>query len=279
MPSDAETLAARASRPEVLLSLILLNQVLQRALEQRRRLATPHDVLANIGHELRTPLTIIQGLSEILLDDLDRQGLGPELQQDFLRQIHRASLSLGKLVETSIMLTKIDTGRLQLHLHPLQLREAVERVLGQYREEIAARSLTVQGEAVDDLPPVQADGFCLELTLQALFDNAIKFNVQSGSITWRAWLQGERVMLAISDSGVGIPPEKLHALYTVFGQIDSGPTRRFGGLGLGLPLVRKILRSLGGDIRADSPGIDQGATFTCTFLQATGYAEDEPERV
>lgn len=278
MASDIDTTMARARHPALLFQLALVNRALTDSLERQRHPVAPHELLANIGHELRTPLTVIQGLSEILLDEAEGYDLPPEQERDFLFQIHRASLALGKLVETSIMLTRIDTGQLELQLQALQLREAMERVLAQYEEELDARRLKVAGEVMAGLPPVWADGFCLELCLQALIDNAIKFNVQEGQLHWRAWQQGTQVHLSVTDSGVGIAPEQLHGLYQVFGQIDSSPTRRFGGLGLGLPLVRKIMVSLGGDIRADSPGVNHGATFTCSFRAVLCYPEGTPER-
>lgn len=226
------------------------------------------DVLANIGHELRTPLTIIQGLSEILLDELEAGNVDADQHRDFLRQIHRASVSLGKLVETSIMLTKLNAGHLTIHLQPLNVGEAIERVLGQYVEEVLAKELAVELDFCADLPLAWADGLCLELALQALYDNAIKFNHQRGLIRWQAQPEGGVVRVTLVDSGVGIPAEKLQSLFTVFGQLDSGSTRRYGGLGLGLPLVRKLIEGLGGQIEAASEGTNQGATFTFTLRQA-----------
>lgn len=257
--------------PAMLFQLALANQTMAEglALLQTQYESVNDDVLANIGHELRTPLTIIQGLSEILLDELGNGKLDPDQHLDFLRQIHRASVALGKLIETSIMLTKINSGHLTLHMQPLNVAEAIERVISQYGEELSAKDLRVDLSAPSDLPLVWADGFCLELALQALYDNAIKFNHPSGAITWRLWCEGEQVQVSITDSGVGIPSEKLPSLFTVFGQIESGPTRRFGGLGLGLPLVRKLLENLGGDITAQSPGVNAGSTFTFTLKQAS----------
>lgn len=221
------------------------------------------DILANIGHELRTPLTIIQGLSEILLDDAT--DVLPPQYRDFLRQIHQASRKLGQLAETSIMLTKLNSGYLKIHPIPIQLDEAVSRVVGQYREEIEAKRLTLTMEFPAAMPLVWADGLCLEIALQALLDNAIKFNVEGGRIAFSAEATPERVCLALSDSGVGIPKAKLPALFAVFGQLESGSTRRFGGLGLGLPLVKKLMAGMGGDIAADSPGSNLGSTFTLSL--------------
>lgn len=226
------------------------------------------DVLANIGHELRTPLTIIQGLSEILLDELEEGNVDADQHRDFLRQIHRASVALGKLVETSIMLTKLNAGHLTIHLQPLHVGEAIERVIGQYADEVLAKELDVELDVGAELPLAWADGLCLELALQALYDNAIKFNHQRGHIRWQARADGQAVRVTLLDSGVGIPAEKLHSLFTVFGQLDSGSTRRYGGLGLGLPLVRKLIESLGGQIDAASRGTNQGASFTFTLRQA-----------
>lgn len=256
-------------RSDLLFALALANRALvQGFAEQCTRCARIEDnVLSNIGHELRTPLTIIQGLSEILLDETEAGSLEPSQFQDFLGMIHRASLSLGKLVETSILLTKIQAGELDLDLQSLNLTEAIERVIGQYTEETAAKQLIVSAELPGDLPPVWADGFGLELVLQALYDNAIKFNHLHGSICWCAWLHEDRVCFSITDSGVGIPPEKLDGLFGLFGQLENGSTRRFGGLGLGLPLVKRLLLSFEGTIQAKSPGSNQGSTFTISLRQ------------
>lgn len=251
---------------EVLRFLLMRNQQLEAQLRDPARLAQAlhHDVLANIGHELRTPLTIIQGLSEILLDE--SRGEDSQLG-DFLRQIHRASINLGKLVETSIMLTKLNAGHLQLHPQPIGVVEAIERVVGQYQHELGAKRLSVELR-VPEVPPVWVDGFCLELALQALLDNAIKFNVEGGRILWDTRYDQGRIRLSIQDTGVGIPPEKIGSLFAVFEQAETGSTRRFGGLGLGLPLVKKLVESMAGDIIAMSPGPNQGATFVL-FLPAS----------
>lgn len=258
-----------SARADLLFALVLANRALVQNFEARcaQCAGLEDNVLANIGHELRTPLTIIQGLSEILLDETAAGSLDPAQLQDFLGMIHRASLSLGKLVETSILLTKIQAGGLDLDLQSLNLREAIERVIGQYTEEVAAKNLTIKADLPRNLPPVWADGFGLELVLQALYDNAIKFNHPEGGICWTAWLNEEQVCFSISDSGVGIPPEKLNGLFGLFGQLENGSTRRFGGLGLGLPLVKRLLMSFEGTIQAQSPGPNKGSTFTVTLRQ------------
>lgn len=268
-----------ADGAEILFHLAWVNQVLhadaERSVAGARELSSFHDdILANIGHELRTPLTIIQGLSEILLDDAT--GVLPPQYCDFLRQIHRASRKLGQLAETSIMLTKLNSGYLKIHPVPLQLDEAISRVVGQYLEDIEAKRLYLSMEVEADLPLVWADGLCFEIALQALLDNAIKFNVDGGSIRWAARAEEERVLVALSDTGVGIPPSKLPDLFAVFGQLESGPTRRFGGLGLGLPLVKKLLASMGGDIVAESAGSNLGTTFTLTLPRVHADVEFPP---
>lgn len=260
---------------EILFRLALVNQLLheKRAADPAcgEGVATCHDdILANIGHELRTPLTIIQGLSEILLDDAT--DVLPAQYIDFLRQIHQASRKLGQLAETSIMLTKLNSGYLKIHPVPIHLGEAIDRVVGQYFEELQAKRISLSMTLEEQLPLVWADGLCLEIALQALLDNAIKFNVEGGRISWKACLMGSRVSLAVSDTGVGIPPEKAPALFAVFGQLESGTTRRFGGLGLGLPLVRKLMESMDGDISAESPGANQGSTFTLCLPAVLGDA-------
>lgn len=253
---------------DVLFHLVMANRALRAELERltaaEREMTSFHDdILANIGHELRTPLTIIQGLSEILLDDAT--GVLPQQYVDFLKQIHQASRKLGQLAETSIMLTKLNAGYLKIHPIPIQLDEAIQRVVGQFHDELDAKHLDLVMNIDKELPLVWADGLCLEISLQALLDNAIKFNVVGGRIIWSAHADADHVHVALADTGVGIPPSKLPALFAVFSQLESGPTRRFGGLGLGLPLVKKLMDSMGGDITAQSAGSNQGSTFTLTL--------------
>lgn len=274
-PGTTQSAVSVVDDADVLLHLAWANQVLQAEVERssaaEREMTSFHDdILANIGHELRTPLTIIQGLSEILLDDAT--GVLPGQYVDFLKQIHQASRKLGQLAETSIMLTKLNSGYLKIHPIPIQLNEAISRVVGQYQDELEAKRLAITMEFADQLPLVWADGLCLEIALQALLDNAIKFNVEGGAIAWTARADADRVCLAVTDTGVGIPPDKLPALFAVFGQLESGPTRRFGGLGLGLPLVSKLMASMGGDIVADSAGSNMGSTFTLTLPGVVGDA-------
>ncbi|MBU6430258.1 MAG: HAMP domain-containing histidine kinase, partial [Cyanobacteria bacterium REEB65] len=192
---------------------------------------------------------------------------GPAADAEFLNPIFKACRQLSAMVERCILLNRVFSGELAIDPQPLELWEAVDSVLREFADRIDDAALVVRRSFPASLPQVCFDGLCLEAILKALVDNAIKFNHPAGSIDILA--QGRRcngsrpgVALRIRNTGEGIPADRMESIFRLFDQVELGPTRRYGGLGLGLPLAKHLLEHSGAKIRAVSPGSGRGATFT-----------------
>jgi signal transduction histidine kinase len=234
------------------------------------------DLLANVSHELRTPLTAIKGYTDYILEGKlgpigDKQEKGLTVIQ---RNLERLSRSINALLDFSTM----DVGRLSLNLQPFALALLVEQIHQTLRSELDRKQLRFLSELAPGLPTVIADRDKLAQVLENLVINAIKFTPAGGLIRVAA-MRDERhgrstVEVSVSDSGIGIPEDQIGKIFNRFHQVDGTTTRRFGGVGLGLAIVRSILDAHGAQIRVESRQ-GQGSTFRF-WLPATGRDEAHP---
>ncbi|MCB9685928.1 MAG: response regulator [Alphaproteobacteria bacterium] len=218
--------------------------------------------LANMSHELRTPLNAIIGYSEMLREDArDRAA-----RQD-LGRIEGAGRHLLALINDILDLSKIEAGRMEIHRERFDVA-ATCRELAQI---VAPQLERGQNRLVLDLPPdlgtMSSDVIRVRQVLLNLLSNAAKFTT-SGEIRLGARRQGEVVSFSVADTGIGISPEALARLFQPFMQADGSTTRRFGGTGLGLALVRHFAHLLGGDVSVQST-VGKGSTFTVTLPDTT----------
>jgi PAS domain S-box-containing protein len=220
--------------------------------------------LANMSHELRTPLNSIIGFSEMLIEECEDRGLR-EMIPD-LQKIVRAGRHLLALVNDVLDVTKLEAGRIELKPAPFSLSEVLHEVV-QTAEPLARAN---GNRLIVDTPVesirLETDAMMFRQSLLNLVSNACKFT-KEGEV--RVSVEGvgspvpERVSIRVADTGIGIPPEKLHKLFEPFYQVDSAANRRFGGSGLGLAISRNFCRLMGGDISVESaPG--RGSVFTMT---------------
>jgi CheY-like chemotaxis protein/two-component sensor histidine kinase len=224
--------------------------------EAERASRTKDEFLATISHELRTPLNAILGWSQLLTDQSDaatiREGL------DVIRRNARVQ---AQLIEDLLDMSRIISGKLRLDVQGVDLVEVVDAAIESVRHAAEAREIRLS-KVLDPLAgPVKGDPARLQQVVWNLLSNAIKFTPKGGKIQVMLERVNSHVELTVSDTGTGIAPEFLPHVFERFRQADATTTRRHGGLGLGLSIVKSLVEMHGGGVRAKSPGPGQGATF------------------
>ncbi len=219
------------------------------------------EFLATLSHELRTPLNHSYGWVKML-----RGGkLAPSEEGRALEIIERNLQAQNRLIEDLLDVSRIITGRVRLEVQAVSLSEVLERAVEAVRP--AAEAKNVQMEVHSDPPSstITGDPDRLQQIVWNLVSNAIKFTPPDGHVQVILARSHEFISLIVSDTGEGVAPEFLPYIFDRFSQQDSALTRRHGGLGLGLAIVRYLVELHGGHVTASSPGTGQGATFTVTL--------------
>jgi PAS domain S-box-containing protein len=218
------------------------------------------EFLATVSHELRTPLNAILGWSTLIharpADAATARGI---------EVIHRNAQAQSRIVEDILDMSRIITGKLRLDLKQASLVAIVRDAIDVVRPSAAAKQIAIAFETRCDGAILVADSERLGQVAWNLLSNAVKFTEAGGSISVRVEQDGPRLTLSVRDTGRGIDPEFLPYVFDRFKQADGSTTRRFGGLGLGLSIVRHIVELHGGSVQADSAGKGQGAIFTVTL--------------
>ena len=218
--------------------------------------------LANMSHELRTPMNAIIGYSELLAEELEDEGHDEYLGD--LKRIHSAGSHLLSLINDVLDLSKIEAGRMDLYLERFNLTEMLQESVATIQPLMDRNDVRFHTELSDNLGTIRADVTKLRQAIFNLLSNAAKFSA-NGAVTLsatRSSIEGEdRVRISVTDTGIGIPADKIETVFEAFAQADSSTTRDFGGTGLGLPISRRFCQMMGGDISAESePG--SGSVFT-----------------
>jgi signal transduction histidine kinase len=234
--------------------------------------------LASMSHELRTPLNSIIGFSEVL-----NTRLGPTLEpkhQRFLQNIHTSGTHLLGLINDILDLTKIESGKMEMHPEKLQIQPLVEGVLALMRGQSARREIEIVADVPKDLPQIEADESRVKQILFNLLSNAVKFSSDGSKVlcTVRerppgpdALLEQPSMAFEVRDYGIGIDPVDHLKVFQEFRQLDAGSSRKREGTGLGLALVKKFVELHGGTIRLRSR-LGEGSTFTVLLPQARSPA-------
>jgi signal transduction histidine kinase len=222
--------------------------------------------ISNVSHELRTPLTHIRGYLELL----DTDSLGP-LTEDQKKAIEVSLRSAGRLqnlIDDLILFSMASRGELTLQCKPIDLERAVTASMERACPKAAERQLNFKKQIPVSLPKVQADEEKLVWVLSQLLDNAIKFTPPGGSVSLVVTSEETMTTISVSDTGVGIAPERIKEIFEPFHQLDSSATRRYGGTGLGLSLVRQIVEAHGSIIEVQSEaGKGTTISFPLVFAQ------------
>jgi len=217
--------------------------------------------LASMSHELRTPLNAIIGLTEMMVTNATRFGTEKVLEP--LRRVNAAGTHLLSLINEVLDLSKIEAGKLDLNLEPVNLSRLIDEVIGTAGQLAEKNKNRLIVEAQQNLGRLTADSMRLKQILLNLLSNACKFT-KEGEVALRVRKVAdgrEWVELAVTDSGIGMTAEQQAKLFQDFTQADSLTARRYGGTGLGLAISRKLARMMGGDVTVTSePG--KGSVFT-----------------
>jgi signal transduction histidine kinase len=225
------------------------------------------ELVQNVSHELRTPFSLVQGYIDLLLEG----DLGPilEEQREALGIIRSRIGTLKTLFRDLAMLDEVS--RREASSTPTPMVEAVRSALNDFRPLAERADIHFREELPQSLPPVKADKEQLIQVFAHLIDNAIKFSPDGGVVTIRGWEEEQEGIrqscVSINDPGIGIEPEHLDHIFERFYQADGGAGRRFGGMGVGLSLVREIVEAHGGRVDVQSTP-QEGSTFTVILPQA-----------
>lgn len=217
--------------------------------------------LANMSHELRTPLNSIIGFSRVILKGID----GPltELQKTDLTSIHNSGQHLLGLINNILDLSKIEAGKMELNFEEIELEPIIKGVMSTAIALVKDKPVTLHQEIPANLPQVLADPTRIRQIVLNLVSNACKFT-DEGNVTIRAKADQEKVLISVSDTGIGIPAENLNSVFEEFTQVDSSTTRKVGGTGLGLPISRHFVEMHKGQIWVESK-LGYGSTFNFTI--------------
>ncbi len=219
------------------------------------------EFLATLSHEIRTPLNSILGWVTLLRN----HSLTDSEVQRALEVIERNARSQSHLINDLLDVSNIINGKLRLDVQSLMPEVVIKKAVESVRPAAAAKSIRLQTDLDVQTGPVLADADRLQQIVWNLLLNAIKFTPRDGQVKVKLKRAESHLEIIISDTGIGIEPDLLPFVFDRFRQGDSSTTRKFGGLGLGLAIVRHLVEMHGGTVRVESEGLNRGAGFTVRF--------------
>ena len=209
---------------------------------------------SNASHELRTPLTTIRIRSEALRDNLVDEATA----QQYIAEIDDEVNRLGNLVQDLILVSRLDSGRLEAGHEQIEPVRFAQQLIQQFTSQASSANITMTLDAPNHLPTIEASLSHLHIVFRNLLNNAIKYSPSGGSIHWQIAANDNKLHHIISDNGQGISPEDLPHLFDRFYRADKSRSRAVAGVGLGLSLVKLIVEFYGGQIWIESDGVGQG---------------------
>ena len=218
------------------------------------------EFLATLSHELRTPLNAILGWSHLLTS---RQ-TDATMVERAIGVIRNNAMAQSQLIEDILDVSRIIGGKLRLKMASVPLSEVMDAALDSVSPAADAKAIQIERH-IDAIDPITGDYDRLQQVVWNLLSNAVKFTPRGGRVTVSVQRREDEVVLQVKDTGIGISPQFLPHVFDRFSQADGSATRRHGGLGLGMAIVRHLIELHGGTVRADSPGEGLGATFTITL--------------
>ncbi|MDQ3898232.1 MAG: ATP-binding protein, partial [Actinomycetota bacterium] len=240
------------------------------------------ELLSNISHELRTPLVPIKGYAELLL----RRKVPAAKARQSLEEIVEAADRLELVVQRLLDVAAQQATPLNVRREPVPVRPLLESVVTRWKDRVDDKH-PITRRVARDLPDLTGDRRLLERCLDELVDNAVKFSPQGGAVSVTASMSSNgasdgaastAVRISVRDHGIGIPDDRLDRIFEDFSQVDSSPTRQFGGLGLGLALVRRIVHAHQGELVCETtPG--EGSTFSIVLPLSPPPLTASPRKV
>lgn len=251
-------------------------QLLQRERKAREEAETANRIkdefLAVLSHELRSPLNPILGWAQLLRS----RKFSPQATEQALATIERNAKLQTRLIEDLLDVSRILQGKMVLNIAPVTLTTVIEGAIETVKLSAEAKSIQIQTFLDPTVSKISGDASRLQQIVWNLLSNAIKFTPQGGLITVRLERVDQEAQIQIQDTGQGIDPQFLPYVFEYFRQADGSTTRKFGGLGLGLAIVRHLTELHGGNVRAESDGEGLGATFIVKLPLGTTFAEPQP---
>jgi PAS domain S-box-containing protein len=231
--------------------------------EAERASRLKDEFLATLSHELRTPLSAILGWSQLLAAKPDK-----EMLSEGLDAITRNARAQTQLIEDLLDMSRIISGKVRLEVQRIDLAPIIDSAVDAVRPSAEAKGIRLRKILDPDAGPVSGDPTRLQQIVWNLLTNAIKFTPKEGKIDVLLERVNSHLEITVHDSGIGIKPEFLPAVFDRFRQADSTTTRFYGGLGLGLSIVKNLVELHGGTVRAKSPGEGKGSTFIVSLPMA-----------
>jgi PAS domain S-box-containing protein len=231
------------------------------------------EFLATLSHELRTPLNAIQGWATLLRG----RKVSAEDRERGLETIERNVRIQAQIVNDLLDMSRIVSGKVHLEVQPLYLHEVVNDAIDTVRQSATAKNVRIQQLLDSGIGMVRGDPGRLQQVLWNLLSNAVKFTPKDGRVQVVLERVNSHVEICVADTGIGIPGEFLPYVFDRFRQGDPSTTRRYGGLGLGLSIVKTLIELHGGTVRVKSPGENQGSTFIIA-LPISHIQSDDVER-
>lgn len=254
---DLNTRVSKGTKDEVGSLAAAINDL---ALELQRYRSNRREFFANISHELRTPITYLEGYAHALENNLYQSD---EEKEQYLQIIQQEASRLSKLVADLFELSKMEEGKIDLHFESVDLVEVVENALLKTTIKAKEKGLQIDFNRLTNIPSIYADGLRMEQIVLNLIENSIRYT-EKGTISVKLSKELNSIILAVEDTGIGIPEEDVPFLFERFYRVEKSRSRDFGGTGLGLAIVKQLVELQGGAITVKSK-MRKGTCFELTF--------------